>query len=464
MRHAIRIAFLLLCGGPALAQQRGGSGAASSEATTQSSPAASGSSAPFGSGFGCTPASDADPGGAPLTLAGAFTRAREANTDLRIAQERLARTSLAVDRAWTAFKPRATVGGSGTMNDSESVANVGGQRIVIRDRFQAGFNANVQQPLFTGPAIPRLRQAYASVEQGRLGLERTRRELLYAVAETYYGALGLQRIAEVARNQVEITRQHEAVARARFEAGDAAKVAVVRAEIARLQAEQDVRTAENAFEAARGGLACLLGLQPTFALSDPPPQPAPGDPAALMKAAIEARPDLKAARVQRDVAQAELDAAWYEFLPQVAVSWNLNAATAAGFTGQLNWAATLGVTVPLYDAGARYADIRDAESQVREAALSLAAQEAKARDEVRRAALDLDTSRANLSKAEEQERLARENHALVKAQFEAGLSTQVEVADAQASLFSAEIGQVRARLDVELAAIRLGRAAGQFNP
>lgn len=94
----------------------------------------------------------------------------------------------------------------------------------------------------------------------------------------------------------------------------------------------------------------------------------------------------------------------------------------------------------------------------------LTAAENKARDEVRRALLDLETARSNRLTAEEQLTLARENAALVKASFEAGAGTYLEVVDANAALTGAELSNLSETLNVDLAVLKLARAAGLFEP
>jgi outer membrane protein TolC len=71
---------------------------------------------------------------------------------------------------------------------------------------------------------------------------------------------------------------------------------------------------------------------------------------------------------------------------------------------------------------------------------------------------------ANQAKAQEQVELARENQKLVEVSFKAGAATYIEVSDATNQLTSAELAVVAEQLKSRLAALRLLKAAGRFDP
>ena len=97
-----------------------------------------------------------------------------------------------------------------------------------------------------------------------------------------------------------------------------------------------------------------------------------------------------------------------------------------------------------------------------EARAALRGTENRAHEELARAALDLQSARANAVKAEQRVRLARENNRLVELSFKSGVSTPLEVSDAQAALLSAETAAVGERIQAAIAAIRLLKAHGLF--
>ncbi len=138
-------------------------------------------------------------------------------------------------------------------------------------------------------------------------------------------------------------------------------------------------------------------------------------------------------------------------------------ANVAGFTGKnTTWLVTVGLQWVLWDGGLREAQLRESSAKIAEAEANARSAENKARDEVRRAMLDLASARANRIKAEEQLRLAREGQRLVDVSFKAGLATYLEVTDANTALAVAETGFVGETLNASLAALRVLKSAGQF--
>jgi outer membrane protein TolC len=155
----------------------------------------------------------------------------------------------------------------------------------------------------------------------------------------------------------------------------------------------------------------------------------------------------------------------WSYAPNLGLSGVYRWANVGGFTGQnTSWAITLGLQWVLWDGGLREANLRESNAKVAEAKASATLAENKARDEVRRGLLDLASARANRTKAEEQLRLARESQRLVDVNFKAGVSTYLEVTDANTSLAAAETGFVGETLNASLAALRVLKAAGMFNP
>ena len=108
--------------------------------------------------------------------------------------------------------------------------------------------------------------------------------------------------------------------------------------------------------------------------------------------------------------------------------------------------------------------LRDADSRKREAQAQERGESSRIEDELRRARLDLESARALRTETEQALLYARENETLVRAQFEAGTATQVEVSDAESALFQSEQTAIQQRLAVQLAALRVAKAVGAFDP
>ena len=182
----------------------------------------------------------------------------------------------------------------------------------------------------------------------------------------------------------------------------------------------------------------------------------------LVNAALEGRQDLAAQRDLVEIAERSVKAAYWQFAPVIGVNGAWNWANFGGFTGENStWAVTVAATFTIFDWN-RYADIDLAKSQL---AQSQAERRRLARtvvQDVKSALLELESSRANLVSARESARLAEESATLVRAQYEAGAATYLDVTDAAAAEYGANVAVVTEELNTQVASLRLARALGKF--
>jgi outer membrane protein TolC len=431
-----------------------------------------------------------------LTLEQALREARQQNLDIQQAEARLRQAQEFSAKAWSYYLPQIVAGGSYTHNSTGAEVtlptgyyvrdmltpqgpatgadpNVPGNRTtlalqpsgsftaVIQKQDQLGAQVDVKQTLIAPYLWPTIAAAYTGEKVAGLSTENVRREVLFGVAQAYYGVTNLKQLVEVAERQLSLTREREKDARVRFEAGAAPKVALLRAEIDRAQAEQDLKRAQNGLESARLALAALLVRPVDFEVEIPPaPKPPEGDAEA---AALRDRPDVLAAVSTVDLTRQQRTAAWLKYSPSVAAFGQYRWANLTGFTGQESaWFVGVGLTWNLLDGGLREAEIREAEARVAESEAARHNAEVRAVEEVRQARLDMESALANKAKAAERVALARENERLVAVSYKAGSATYLESTDATESLRQAEISLVTESLAADLATLRLLKAAGAF--
>jgi len=251
----------------------------------------------------------------------------------------------------------------------------------------------------------------------------------------------------------------------RYQAGTIAKVGLIRAEIDRARAEQDLRRAWNSYQSGKIGLAVLLDRTPDFETVEPPEPPLAPETKGLADKALQARPEVQAARVQVEVARGNRNAVVARYFPTVGAFARYQAQNLLGFTARYDlWQAGVALQWNILDGGRRESDLREANAKIDEAEATRLSTEAHVREEVEQAVLDLESARANAQKAKEQRDLAAENSRLVDVSYRAGAATAVEQADATTTLRNAEISQVSEALNAQLSAVRVLRSVGEFEP
>jgi outer membrane protein, multidrug efflux system len=397
-----------------------------------------------------------------LTLDEALQAARENNLDIQVARARLQQSQLLSNRAWAAYLPTVSVGASYTWQ-KEVVLPFGGQSVVVQPGSQYGGQAEVRQAILAPSLFPAIRNAGIAEDVAELSTENVRREVLFGVAQAYFAAASYQEAIRASEYLLQVNKARESDTQKRFDAGTVTRVALLRAQLDRARAEQDLVRARNAYSSAKLALSTLIQRPPEFTLELPPVPQVPSDEVDLVKQALDNRPDVAAARRNQDLAVGRRQAVWFSYAPSVGLSglYRLNG-NPSPFAPADTWSVTLAAQWMLWDGGTREINLREESARVAEATAQRKQAESRATEEVSRSRLDYENARANLAKAEEALGLARETQRLTEISFKAGVATYLEVADANNALTSAEVGAISERLQTSLAALRLLRSAGLF--
>ena len=235
---------------------------------------------------------------------------------------------------------------------SLGIQNDGFRAIQIGTMETSFWQVMITQPIpWPGKPGARARAARAQASAAEAQLERVRLSITAEVQRAWIdlllarGQLGLQSRLET------LWREAEAVARARYEVGQAPQSDLLRAQLERTRLRQQ-RIALEASERTRQQTLNRLRVHPldepivtTGALADAP-DPAVPTTAEMVADAEERSPDLAQARLATVAAERRVEAAQRERLPDFSVS--------AGVMprGSLEpmWLASVGITVPLFSA------------------------------------------------------------------------------------------------------------------
>jgi outer membrane protein TolC len=266
---------------------------------------------------------------------------------------------------------------------------------------------------------------------------------------------------------LEISRRQERDATIRLKAGTIARVGLVRAEIDRARAEQDLRRARNAYLSAKIALAGLLNRTDLAfeVVNEPPPLAIPANLQTLQDRAVRDRPDVAVAALNTEITRGQRNGIVARYFPTLAAFGRLQWANLGGFTGhETMWAAGVGLQWNIFDGGLREAQLSQANARIDESDAALASARLRALIEVSQALLDFESARANAQKAKEQRDLAAENQRLVDVSYRAGAATALEQADATTALRNAEIALQAESLNAQIAGLRVLQAAGASDP
>ncbi|MEK7705997.1 MAG: TolC family protein [Myxococcota bacterium] len=430
---------------------------------------------------------------AVLTLPEVLARAETSCLDVTLLREKLVQAEASLGKAWSAVLPTIQGVGSYTRNSVASVIpfpdfragfgpspnappdvnDLGSLRVYpmsllnieVQPQDQWVGTAQASMPLFIAPAYYAIAAARRAVDLTENSVAHAKDELFFGIAQLYYGSVATARVVELAERQLGGASESERVARSRYQAGELARIGFLRAGVERARAEQDLQRAKNAYATTTLALATLVGIDAPFSVEAPAAVVAPaGDEQKLIDQALASRTDLVASRLGTDVADRLLMATWWKFAPIIAVNGAYRWMNFSGFAGESRtWAVTVNAIWTLYDGGLRHDEIREARSRTREADTQRQKVERAVRQDVKASTLELESARANLTKAQEQNRLATEGAVLAGQLFAAGAATYLDVVDANNAAFAAGVAAVSEELNVQVASLKLAKAIGKLD-
>ena len=247
---------------------------------------------------------------------------------------------------------------------------------------------------------------------------------------------------------------------ARFNAGTAAKLDIIKGQVDVAQAENDLIANERGIASARAGLNRLLGrvlgaaIEPADTLGVPV---VPTDFDRLEKLAMLSRPELRGLQRQRESAKANERLAQQYFLPDITLGLSRNNIYGADPT----YTTSIGIDLPIFFWQHQKGEV--AEAKHRELELT-----ASYRDVIAQVGQDLRNSYATASTALRQVQFlagrlvpsAEEQYRIASSSYGLGGSSALEVIDAQRTLLNAKNQYTTALGALNDAVADLERATG----
>jgi outer membrane protein len=330
------------------------------------------------------------------------------------------------------------------------------------DVFDARVTAT--QAVFDLSAIRRLQAARQALRAAQAETESVDDLIAYQVARAYLATQKAGADVETAEANVELAKVLGDLAESQKRAGTGTGIEVTRASVQLANERQRLLVAQNQHRASRFQLLRVIGLpqdtpvQLTAALSrEPVETPTPDE--AIQLSARE-RADLKAQRQREAAARVTASATRLERAPSLLALGDYGASGISIGQSRATRAVGVSLRIPVFDGGRRDARRAESESQYR-------AEQARTRDLEQQTALDVRVALDSLRSADEQVKVAEDGLHLAENELEqarrrygAGVTTSVEVTDAQTRLARARDNRTNALYLYNQARIDYGQATG----
>ena len=407
-----------------------------------------------------------DKGWPVWSFASVLARVRKQNLDLKLLRRRIKQSQIMRSQAWGAVRPTLQLQGNYIRNSNEASVNMGSESIVITPYNQWTMSMQLNWNIFHLPSIPNIKAAYLDVQKTKQLAKQTQREVVYASLQAYYSILLSDGMVEIARQSWANAKEHMQIAKLRTSAGISTRFNVMRAKLDVVKAQQTYLSAINALRNTRLSLLVLLNEQNGhFRVTAPSrPKSPSGTVVAWLSSARKQRPELKEKKLAIQSAEAKLTGQWLQFAPTIALTGAVQANNAGGFANQyVQWNVGLAARLPLYNGGARFDAIQQANNALKQAQLEYQKADLTIRNEIKQADINLRNSVMNYRVARNQKKIAEETYQLNVHRYKAGLASPIALSDALTQLTSARISVLRERFNMDLAVLQLHRSMGTLS-
>ncbi len=399
---------------------------------------------------------------AALTLEEALAEAYRTNPALQSARRELGATNEQVPQALAGWRPSVTLQASAGRQRQDQSSTFIDEEVTTTPRTGS---VELRQPLYRGgQTVAGTERAERTVEAQRGRLRGVEQDILVRSVSAYSDVWRDEATLELNEANVRVFERQLEATRDRFEVGEVTLTDVAQSEFFLAQAVANRIAARGSLEASRANFEEVIGVPPVELERPVLPENLPETREDAVTQALDNNPEVVTARFVEAAAQSQVREIAGQLLPSADLIARLsrsdNTTTADSRTER---AELLGqVTIPLYQQGAVFSQVRQARQTASQRRLELAT----AQRNVEQAAVsfweDLVTARASITSLEEQVRAAEIALEGVREEQRVGARTVLDVLEAEQDLLEAQVDLVAARRNEIVASHSVLSAVGRM--
>lgn len=332
-----------------------------------------------------------------------------------------------------------------------------------RNTMNSGADLSTSIPLYTGGQITHsIRTSKLELNAAMADLERARQDLSVQVASGYLEVLYQQSLAEIARQQVELSQAQVRRMELLLANGKIAETNVAEARATLASDQMQLTQAQNSYQLSLLTLSQLLELpSPEGFVIEAPTLPLPQDvlleePESIYMQALGQKPVVEASRLRVEEAREGIATARSGYLPQLSLSAGLSTNyykvmdfEAAPFGDQLrdNFSKYVGLnlSVPIFDRNSTRNRVKTARVQYEGRQLALEQVQKDLYKEIQQAYYNAVAAQSQCISSQAAEAAARTAFELVTSKYENGKATATEYQESKLRLQRAQSDMSYAR-------------------
>ncbi len=399
------------------------------------------------------------------SISSALARAYMGNPDLNQQRAATRASDENVSRAVSGYRPQVSATASSGYNQINETLN---NNVEKGSSFPSSAGLTVTQNLFNGNQTTNgVRQAESSVLQSREQTRNTEQNTLQNGATAYMNVLRDTAILDLNKNNIIVLEEQLRQTRDRFNVGEVTRTDVAQAESSLATARSNYFTAQANLQNSIANYRQIIGVEPRrLEAARPIDALLPTTLQAAITVALVEHPAVQAAFHNADAAQLQVQIQEGQLYPTVNLTANVqqNNQYAGVPNNRLFNASVLGqLSVPIYQGGAAYAQIRQAKELLAQARLQADLQ----RDMIRAAVVSswgqLETAKAVIRSSQAAVKSSEIALDGVREEAKVGQRTTLDVLMAQQTLLNARVNLVSAQRDRVVASYVVLAAAGRLS-
>ncbi len=421
--------------------------------------------------LGAIPTGQVTPGVIPLTLKDALDRGLKYNLGLVLSEQGTAAARAARLRALSDVLPNVN-GHVAEVAQQINLAALGLPLTLLPPGVSpivgpfSLFDARItgHAPIVDLHVSNNYRASTQNVRAAQYNYQDARDVVVLVVGGTYLQAVSGASLIETVQAQVNTAQRLFENARDQKNAGVAAGIDVLRAQVELQAQQQRLLGAKNDFEKQKLALARAIGLPlgQQFSLADAIPF-APAPPITFEQAldrAYRNRADYLSLQALLHAGELSLRGAEAERYPNLTFDGDYGAIGRRPTSSHGTFTAAASLNIPVFQGGRIRGDIQQAQTVLAQRRAQLDDLRARIEFEVRSAFLDLQTAADQVAVAKSSVDLAQQTLTQAQDRFTAGVTNNIEVVQAQESLAAANETYIASLFAHNLAKLSLARALG----
>jgi len=369
-----------------------------------------------------------------------------------------------VAQAESGWRPTLTFAADGSSVKREDYSYNGTH---VRDiwRQDRSVGVTLAQSVFSGfRTVSAVDQAEHQVLAGRAQLHSVEQKVLLAAITAYLDVWRDRAVVDLTRNNEQVLTRQLQASRDRFQVGEITRTDVAQSEARLAKAQADRIAAEGNLKVSRAAYQKTIGKEPEDTGRASPADGLPGDLATLLTEAAASNPDVRAADFAAQAGSDAVDLARGQLLPDVKVQASASKYNDQSYSDDSMKVYAIGatMTMPLYEGGAVYAQVRAAKDQAARARLAFE----QARRQVTESGISawesLESAKAQIAALREEVRASEIALDGVRREADVGQRTVLDVLDAEQELLDARVNLVRAERGEVVASYQVRAAIGRL--